>query len=421
VDKSLLQAEQPGTAVRYRLLETIREYAAAKQAAIGDGENTALHRQHRDYFLALAEEAAPHLRGLGEVEWANRLEDEIDNLRLALLESLDDGDGEPGLRLVHALGEFWMLRGRGSEGVAALRAQLDRPTAQAPTTLRGRALAAAARLTDYIVADDHAAASMAEEAMTIAQATADDALAANAMLTLAWARYRQGDHAACQVLVDEALPIARSLDDPRAVAHLLNLQGSRQSAVGEDARASLEEAAGLYRQAGDRWGAAVVLTNMGGAALAAGDLERARTTLSEAANLSRELNHFNNLAICSVMEGTVAYLEGDNDDADRLFHESLKTGRRLGFRRLVAYALLGLALVASRAGDAERAATLHGVFDARESSLDDLEQGLRDVDVEHLRTVLGDDRFEAAYQAGRNLPFDDALALADQALQSAAL
>jgi hypothetical protein len=90
-------------------------------------------------------------------------------------------------------------------------------------------------------------------------------------------------------------------------------------------------------------------------------------------------------------------------------------------RRLMAFALLGLAMVASRAGDFERAASLHGVFDAREVSLDDLERRLRDADVQRLRQALGDAAFDAAYQVGRNLASDDALILAGRSRRPAAV
>jgi hypothetical protein len=267
-------------------------------------------------------------------------------------------------------------------------------------------------LVEYCLGDYPAAEALADQALEIAKTEGDDDLAVKAQLLLAWARYRQGDDQGCARFIDEALPVARRLPNASAAAHVLNLQAYRLSALGEDAKASFAEAAALYRRAGDRNGTAVVLANMGGSALEAGDLDAAHMALDEAAGVFRELNHRPNLAACTAMEGTVAYLKGDDRDANRLFRECLDVGRRIGGSRLVAYALLGLALTATRLGDARRAATLHGVFDAREASLDSLEAGLRDADIAGLRAVLGDASFDIAYDVGRALPLDDAYTLA---------
>ena len=100
----------------------------------------AVRAAHRDYYLALAETAAPHLIGHGQAEWLDRLHLELDNLRAAISECAADPDPEPGLRLAHALHYFWLYREPSAEGALAVCAALDRPDAQAPTLLRGRAL-----------------------------------------------------------------------------------------------------------------------------------------------------------------------------------------------------------------------------------------------------------------------------------------
>src|SRR5207253_1737786 len=84
VDKSLVQPDESADTTRYRLLESMRDYAAARLAERDEGERRAVVTAHRDHFLALAEEAAPHLGGPGQVAWAERLDGELDNLRVAL-------------------------------------------------------------------------------------------------------------------------------------------------------------------------------------------------------------------------------------------------------------------------------------------------------------------------------------------------
>ena len=131
VDKSLVQFDDTNN--RYRLLESVRDYAAAKLLARGDTAAKAVHAAHRDYYLGLAETAAPHLIGHGQADWLDRLQLELDNLRAAISECATDPDPEPGLRLAHALQYFWAYREPRVEGAHAVCAALDRVDAQAPT------------------------------------------------------------------------------------------------------------------------------------------------------------------------------------------------------------------------------------------------------------------------------------------------
>ena len=146
VDKSLVQAEDSSQTIRYRLLETVREYAAGKLHARNPSSVIAARRAHRDYYLQLATEARPYLLGPDAREWLTRLATEHANLRAALSECLDDPDPAPGLRLAAALAEFWRARDRAVEGTQTLTQHLTRTEASQPTLTRGYALAARGRL-----------------------------------------------------------------------------------------------------------------------------------------------------------------------------------------------------------------------------------------------------------------------------------
>src|SRR6516165_7604448 len=177
VDKSLVQFDDtPAGQGRYRLLETVRQYAAGHLEALGPAAGAA----HRDYYLALAEAAAPQLMAADQAAWLDRLDAELANLRAAIAFSLTQADPEPGLRLAASLREFWQARGHAAEGADVLRAFLDAPAAQAATLLRARALTAAARLLEttdgYAIAGDYC-----EEALAIARAAGDENLAAEAL------------------------------------------------------------------------------------------------------------------------------------------------------------------------------------------------------------------------------------------------
>jgi predicted ATPase len=119
VDKSLVVVDIPSSgAVRYRLLEPIRQYAHAK--LMESAEAPAMRQRHAHFFLALVEEAEPQLVGAEQVAWLNRLEQEHDNLRAVLRWFIERGEAAAGLRLGGALWRFWRTRGYLTEGRAWL-------------------------------------------------------------------------------------------------------------------------------------------------------------------------------------------------------------------------------------------------------------------------------------------------------------
>ena len=138
-DKSLVMAEQGVGTSRYRLLETVRQYANERLLERGSGGS--VQRRHRDYFLALAEEAAPELQGADQAAWLQRLEVEHDNFRTALDWSLVGTETHCGLRLCGALHRFWLSRGHFWEGREWCARLLDRTLAPEPVvTQRWRGL-----------------------------------------------------------------------------------------------------------------------------------------------------------------------------------------------------------------------------------------------------------------------------------------
>ena len=130
VDKSLVHFDDTGAGpARYRLLETVRQYAAQQLEAQGPPADAA-RIAHRDHYLALAEAAAPQLGARDQAQWLDRLDLELGNLRAAIAFSLTQPDPAPGLRLAATLRGFWKARGHATEAVDALRALLEVPAAQ---------------------------------------------------------------------------------------------------------------------------------------------------------------------------------------------------------------------------------------------------------------------------------------------------
>ncbi len=410
VYKSLVQADDTGT-VRYRLLESVRDYAAAKLALRGEIEANAVRSAHRDHFLALAEAAAPHLTGEDQVEWLDRLELELDNLRAAISTCLLDPDPEPGLRVAAALRYLWLYRRPSREGIIAVCAALDRPDARAPTLARSRALVAAALLLWRIGRVYDEALAHAEEARAIAEGLGDERLAAEALYALALvtnSASRDHDGKAREVL-SEAMRAAHALRDPMLTGLLLVVAASSDDPTKAEGVAMLEECLVIFRESGNRVLRVEILGNLGYRHMELGQFDAARVQLDEAVRLAREIGFPRGICFVVCNLGFASYLGGDDDTARTMFDETLRIAGA-GEYAMIAYAQLGFALLATRAGNAAEAARLHGEADGIHAQLgthwQDLEAPLRDADVARVRAMLGDVAFQAAYDAGRARAFE---------------
>ncbi|HEY3902972.1 MAG TPA: LuxR C-terminal-related transcriptional regulator [Streptosporangiaceae bacterium] len=409
VDKSLVQADESDGLTRYRLLETVRHYAAERLALRAGSELDATRAAHRDHYLALVETASAHLRGPDERVWLDRLEIEFENIRAALAFSIADPDSaEPGLRLAAGLHWFCNMRGHGGEVLPALTVLLDRPDAGRPTLERARALVASCHLLDHF-GSDRAAPSMVGEALRIARALGDDATAADALAQLCWLSFTRGDLGIALDQIDEAVGLARATGDPRLTSYVLGRRAVFKSEAGDldAARADQEEAIMLARAAGNNYRLVVSLANLGVDKLLAGDHPAARTLLEEASMLAD--NHGYQTLSGGLREnlGFIDLIDADPRNAARHFTASLNAARITGVTSYIHGALLGLALAVGADGDPAAAATLHGVADERYEragrAFESIEAGLRDRDQAHLRATLGDAAFGASYQRGRTL------------------
>jgi len=441
VDKSLVQFGDaragPG---RYRLLETVRQYAAGRLDALGPAAGAA-RIAHRDYYLTLAEAAAPHLVASDQGAWLDRLDAELGNLRAAIAFSLTQPDPEPGLRLAAALRLYWPARGHSAEGAGVLRALLDAPDARQPTLPRARALVAAVRILAQTGGGFATAEDYCEEALAIARAAGDDYLVADLTCERAWVLLIQGKHEAALPLTESGLGLARRLGDPHLTVRLFNARSYAHYAQGDHAGAARDAAEGLRlaRQAGGQLQVGRILVNLGVYELTAGELDAARRHLAEALDTSRALNIRSDIVYQAFNLGLAEYLGGSPDAAEALFAESLDLACRMGLRSSIAYALIGLAMAgrggASRGGadrggadrgGADRggagpgwSARLHGAADQALAdlgqALEPLEDRLADLDRERLRAAMSAPAFDAAYAAGRTL---DLASVAQEALRT---
>jgi predicted ATPase len=291
-DKSLVVAEQSEGQTRYRLLETVRQYARDRLRESGEGE--AVQERHQAFFVVLAEETEPQLRGPEQQLWLERLETEHDNLRVALEWRGD----EASLRLAGALERFWYVRGHFSEGRAWLGSAFSATAGLGRTAMRAKALNGAGALASS-----------------------------------------QGDYVSTRTLHEEALAIQRELGNRRGIANSLSGLGSVAKDQGDFAlaRTMYEEALALRRELGDRWGIAyslesfAALTSVQEQAQRAARLWGAAQALREAIGAplapSERIRYDQRLAETRSMMGEVA------------FAAACSEGRALSMEQAIDYAL----------------------------------------------------------------------------------
>ena len=409
VDKSLVQFGDADAGLsRYRLLDTVRQYAASRLDAQSPAKVNQARTAHRNYYLDLAEEAAPQLVGPDQADWLDRLDAELGNLRAAIAFSQAQPDLEPGLRLAASLRVYWRIRGHAAEGADALRSLLDVPAAQGMTLPRARALAAAANLlqqtSSYAIAEDYY-----QEALTIARAVGDEYLVADLLQTRTVILLRHGRPSTALPIIEQGLGLARRLQEPNLTGRLLSVRAYATNAGGDYAGAAIDagEALELFRRAGNQVQVGAILGNLGYYQLLAGDLEAARQHLVEAVNISRALKAHHSAVYLTFNLGLAEYLADSPGAAGPLFAESLDLAARIGMKRQTAYALIGLALVGQGGADPGWSVRLHGAADQALADLGDtiepLEGRLAEIDRQRLRAEIGAKAFEAEYRAGRTL------------------
>jgi non-specific serine/threonine protein kinase len=418
VGKSLVQAEVIHGSTRYRLLETIRHYAAERLALRAGSDLQDAHVAHRDHYLSLVETAAPRLRGPDEHRWLDRIEADFDNIRAALAFSIaDPGGAEAGLRLAAGLRTFVFSRGYSGEVIEALGALLGRPDARQPTRYLARALVTNCKLLTHFDRSPDIP-SMAEEAITIARGLADDALAADALGALNWFSFLQGDLSAALAGADEAVSLARAAEDPTLLVVALGHRAVFKAETGDlDASiADYQEVLSLARSSGDNYTLVVTLVNLGVDQIVAGEFPAALAYLQDALKVAHA-HGYQHLSAAAEMNLGFAYLmNGDAASARRLLVGVLDRARATSEMTWVHNALLGLALAAGVDGAPVVAATLHGAADHQYEeagqAFDAKESKMRAGDHARLRDALGKAAFDAAYQRGRTLSRADAVALA---------
>jgi predicted ATPase/class 3 adenylate cyclase len=377
VDKSLVTrlATESG-AVRFTMLATIREFAQERLDAAGEGD--AIRGRHAALFLELAERAEPQLRGIDQKRWLDELETEHDNLRAALRWAIDAADAPIALRLVAALWRFWHLHGHLAEGRRWAEEAVALPAASERTDLRGRALTALGGLA-YWQEDVPAFSRAYEEALAIARERGDRYAESEGIYNLAYARAYQGGF--------------------------------------PDAMGLLEQAQTMFDELGDRRGIADSVWFRAVGARLAGDLPRARAFAAESLALHRETGDRFGMTDSLFAVGRVAFDEGDLSTMAASFFEALEHEEEVGNRTGMGIVLDHLAAKASVEGHHLRAVRLGGASEAiKQAAGGHAPPPLIDLPDPRVaaREHLGEAAVAAAWEEGRAMPLEQALAYARQ-------
>jgi len=353
VEKSLVYMEENDDGARYRLLETIRDYAREKLSMRGESEATLA--AHCNFFFTMAKAANRESLGAEQAHWTARVETELDNLRGAIATALAGGvDPHIAVKIEVAMMWFRMLRGYASEGRRNIQASLALPAVQTSDWIHGHAL--------YVGA------------------------------TLA---YGQGDYAEAKEMLERCLEIRKRDGKPAEIAATLSTLGMVRLNLGEadGARALATEAAALLHQQGDRTNESIVLFQLGQIHAYVGDDAQARELFDRCLKFFREIEYPELVCECELSLGRLALEAGDVDTARATFERAMEVATGAGDKRCEALSRSWLGRSALAAGRLE---------DARANIVSALQAFDRfDMFAELLECL--DDEAERLHASGRDL------------------
>jgi predicted ATPase/DNA-binding SARP family transcriptional activator len=343
VDRCLVERSTAVGESRYRLLETIRQYAF--DALVATGEAPTVSGRHCDWYVAFAERAEPKLKGSDQVEWWLRLEREHGNMRGAIAWSLGTTDSSRALRLVAALGWFWFQRGYWSEAWRWARRCLEHK-AEVDPLLRARVIYATGSI-EIIRGNLDPLEPLLIEALEACRTAGDQ-------LGEAWSLHYQG-HALgwvgsqeAGVLMEQGLAIFERLGDRWAEAWSWRYIGQFLELTDVDASIELQtRALDRFFELGDRWCAAFSLYLIGATYIALERFDEAEVAERRAVELATELGDVIWSTHATGRLGIIAYYRAD-ESAAQMLEEGVELHRRMGDENCTAILLGYQGLLACR-------------------------------------------------------------------------
>lgn len=451
VNKSLvvvIEHSQSGE-TRYRMLETIRQYAREKLLEVGESE--ILRDRHRTYFVKLAKQAEPELFRSNQIFWLNKLADELDNLRLALDWALTT-DVESGLRLIVTSRLYWEARGDFRETESWLGQLLEHHSKADSLHVYGLLMYGQAVA---LGGDFEEARKIAEQSLKLSRAISDKQAEAFSLWGLGVCLALQGDIGRGIPIMEQSLALYQSLGDKlgqatvmawmclnnddleRSKAHIFDsLQLFRElghisgiaiclnelahrTIWGGDFSSPLpwlEEAHQLYRQLGDTLREGDVLSYYGLLAYWQADFKQARAYYEESAKLYEKVGHVLNSSWSRVYIAYVVLRQGDYQQAKEMFGFCIQQFQKANNMIGLIYAIEGLASMSVNQGQAERAAQLFAWADATREKIGDhrppVERNSIERDLGVIHSTMKDSDFARLSTEGQALTVEQAVVLA---------
>jgi predicted ATPase/DNA-binding SARP family transcriptional activator len=406
---SLVLAEEVEGEMRYRMLETLREYA--EELLAEEADRRAAQRRHANYFLQIVETPQGN-NTTAQMELFLRLDLERDNLRAALDYCRQDpASAEVGLRLVSGLWWYWLNRGYHAEGRAQLETALAHSEAQEGTAARARALYCVGGLAlqqgDYVATKRYFEASL-----TLRRGLGDRNGVAQTLNGLGLVHAYQGDYEAALPLYMEALATKRELGDIDGIAAALNNLAMLAFDNGDYvlARAHYREALEYYRRIDKDGSIANTLLNLGAVYAQLDEFQAAHEVYAEALQTFRLVKDQQGLAYTLVNLGELAAKQGHHRQAGQCYTEALALVWEQGDLRAVATALEGVALSQIEEGQigegVRRLGTAAELRQQINCPLPPNQRAAYDALLARARASLGVNKMDIAWESGRVMPIE---------------
>ena len=302
--------------IRYRMLETVRQFAHKKLQA--SGEQEPVQARHLKFHVELAETFEVEFTGPRQVAWLHKLESDVDNVRAAIAWSMTVRDVHAGLRLAAALREFWLLRHIG-EGIEHVRAVLALKESAGTPAERARALACAGYLLTFQGNPAQAWTALAE-ARTLALEAGDAVTSARCLIWLGEAAHRAGDYDTALRCASEGLAQLRAVDDQYQVGCALYDLGDmalRRNNYAQ-AQAFYAESAIVLRPRGEQLNVAISLRRLGQVSLERGDWRKAAASVLESLSLNVKGADKRGIAACVAALASIGAARGHAAEAVRI-------------------------------------------------------------------------------------------------------
>ena len=453
IHKSLISVieHSPSGEMRYRMLETIRQYAGDRLDEAGDTET--IRQRHLSYFVNLTTQAGPELYRPKQGFWLNKLNEEIDNLRSALEWALETNT-EAGLQIVAGpMYRFWVFRSTWQELENWLAQLLQHYDESNP--LCARALAIQSQSVMNSEGDFHKARIIAEKSLQLARSLADKQSEAFSLSVLGGFTLLQGNVGEAIPVLERSLALYRELGDKVGQASALDWLSINNSDL-DRAATYASEGLRLCRELGDLAGVSSILTTLARLTYAKGDFSSPAPWLEEVLSISRQLGDRVREDEALITYGALAYWQGDYPRAIGYYKEGILLGEKIGYsyqnlwaQIYMAYAFLrqgeiakardlfeqgirsmqkaelviglvfaveGLSSLHTQEGQAQRAAQLFAWTNTMRSKLGDprppVEEASIQRDLETIRLQVDEIQFSEYFKRGQGMTIEEAIAIA---------